>query len=299
MIVWGGYNGGINGTQLNTGGKYNPNTDSWTDISTTDAPGARQEHTAVWTDSEMIIWGGYLFDGNSHFLNTGGRYDPTTNSWTGTQILNAPTGRRYHTAVWTGDEMIVWGGHDENYTLLNTGGRYNPSTDNWIATSTNDAPIPRQSHTTVWTGNEMIVWAGWSGFGGGSYLDNGEGYGAQTWAPTGPPTPSPTPTPIPTPPIPGTGGRYNPIADAWRPTSTINAAPERENHTAVWTGSKMIVWGGNDLHGFLASGGRYCAQSEATPTPTPSPTPTPTATPAPTPRATPAPRRRPTPHPRP
>src|SRR4030095_4390459 len=37
---------------------------------------------------------------------------------------NAPTARRFHTAVWTGSEMIVWGGEDENLMLLNTGGRY-------------------------------------------------------------------------------------------------------------------------------------------------------------------------------
>ena len=81
MIVWGGYNG----SQLNTDGRYNPSTDSWTATSTTNAPSARQSHTAVWTGSEMIIWGGYFFDGSSHYFNTGGRYDPTTDSWTGNQ----------------------------------------------------------------------------------------------------------------------------------------------------------------------------------------------------------------------
>ena len=54
MIVWGG-----DGTRLlNTGGRYNPSTDSWTATSTTNAPGARSSHTAVWTGSEMIVWGG-------------------------------------------------------------------------------------------------------------------------------------------------------------------------------------------------------------------------------------------------
>src|SRR4030095_6732493 len=35
-------------------------------------------------------------------------------SWTATNTTNAPTGRFWHTAVWTGSEMIVWGGDDEN-----------------------------------------------------------------------------------------------------------------------------------------------------------------------------------------
>jgi len=59
MIVWGGYNS----SQLNTGGRYNPSTDSWTATSTTNVPSARQSHTAVWTGSEMIIWGGYFLTG--------------------------------------------------------------------------------------------------------------------------------------------------------------------------------------------------------------------------------------------
>ena len=43
---------------FNSGGRYNPSTDSWTATSTTDAPAARAGHTAVWTGSEMIVWGG-------------------------------------------------------------------------------------------------------------------------------------------------------------------------------------------------------------------------------------------------
>src|SRR5436305_2970932 len=76
MIVWGGVDGG---SVLNTGGRYNPGTDSWTATSTTSAPAGRDAHTAVWTGSEMIVWGG--FNGSSD-LNTGGRYNPGTDSRT-------------------------------------------------------------------------------------------------------------------------------------------------------------------------------------------------------------------------
>ena len=51
---------------------------TWTPTTHTNAPSARNSHTAVWTGSEMIIWGGW----NSPPLNTGGRYHPTTDSWT-------------------------------------------------------------------------------------------------------------------------------------------------------------------------------------------------------------------------
>ena len=53
----------------------------------------------------MIVWGGY---GNSGNVNTGGRYNPATDSWTSTSTTNAPEARYLHTAVWTGSEMIVW-----------------------------------------------------------------------------------------------------------------------------------------------------------------------------------------------
>ena len=130
--------------------------DTWTATSTANAVSSRIRHTAVWTGSEMIVWGGL---GSGSYLNTGGRYNPSTDSWTATSTTNAPAGRDNHTAVWTGSEMIVWGGYGGT-GYLNTGGRYNPSTDSWTATSTTNAPTGRYVHTAVWTGSEMIVWGG-------------------------------------------------------------------------------------------------------------------------------------------
>jgi hypothetical protein len=124
--------------------------DSWKATSRSNAPDRREWHTAVWTGSEMIVWGG------TGALITGGRYNPSTDTWTATSITGAPTYRELHTAVWTGTEMIVWGGIGGDW--LNTGGKYNPSTDSWTATSTTNAPARRDAHTAVWTGTEMIVW---------------------------------------------------------------------------------------------------------------------------------------------
>src|SRR6266540_4140508 len=81
-------------------------------------------------------------------------------TWTPTNLTGTPDARVFYTAVWTGSEMIVWGGEDENSLEINTGGRYNPSTDSWTATSTTNAPEGRGFHTAVWNGSEMIVWGG-------------------------------------------------------------------------------------------------------------------------------------------
>jgi len=59
-------------------------------------------------------------------------------------------------------------------------------------------------------------------------------------------------------PIYSAGGRYNAATDAWSPTNITGAPSARDGHTAVWTGTEMIVWGGN----YTASGGRYCVTAD-------------------------------------
>jgi N-acetylneuraminic acid mutarotase len=233
--------------------------DTWTATTITNAPVARYLHTAVWTGSEMIVWGGRP---GAHYLNTGGRYSPATDSWTATSTTNAAP-RAGHTAVWTGSEMIVWGGFDAG-GYSNTGGRYNPTTDSWITTSLINAPSPRASHTAVWTGSEMIVWGGTTDSTGGRYNPN-----TDSWTATS--TTNAAARAGHTAVWTGsemivwgganrlalnTGGRYNPSTDSWTATSTANAPSPRNSHTAVWTGSEMIVWGGSHRVG-LRTGGRY------------------------------------------
>jgi len=309
MIVWGGHNVS---TRFNTGGRYNPSTNSWMPTSTTNAPDAREIHTAVWTGSEMIVWGGV--GNNDFFLNSGGRYDPSTDSWTATNTTNAPGPRIRHTAVWTGSQMIVWGGENSGLDF-NTGGRYNPSTNSWTATSTTGAPTAREFHTAVWTGSEMIVWGG---DGPGGLFGSGTGGkfnpGTNSWTATNT-TGAPSAREFHTAVWTGrtmivwggadlsnyfnTGGRYNPNSDSWATTDTMDAPSAREFHTAIWTGSEMVVWGGLFFDGFnyhsLNTGARYCAPAGPTPTSTPTVTPTATQTPTPTPTASPTPTPTPTP----
>lgn len=210
MIVWGGSNRGI---YLNTGARYDPSTDAWTPISNLGAPSPRLRHTAIWTGTEMIVWGGY------YALDTGGRYNPVTDTWVPTSTVNAPSGRYYHSMIWTGTEMITWGGYNGNE--LNSGGRYNPGTDSWTATSMTNAPEPRTGHSATWTGTEMIVWGGSDS----TFFNN--------------------------------GFRYNPVTDVWILISNVNAPEPRGGHSAIWSGSELIIWGGANHTSYFNTGARY------------------------------------------
>jgi N-acetylneuraminic acid mutarotase len=95
---------------LNDGGQYDPAADAWSAATATGAPSVRVAHTAVWTGSTMIVWGGYAWGGPSSPFNDGGRYDPAADAWSAMTMAGAPSARAGHTAVWTGSRMIVWGG---------------------------------------------------------------------------------------------------------------------------------------------------------------------------------------------
>jgi hypothetical protein len=68
----------------------------------------------------MVVWGGTLQ--NPLRTNTGGRYDPVTDSWQSTTTSLVPEARSGHSAVFTGSGVLLWGGSD--IATLNTGGLY-------------------------------------------------------------------------------------------------------------------------------------------------------------------------------
>ena len=119
MIIWGG--------DGKTGGKYNPDTDTWSDMSLELFPSG-SNHKAVWTGSEMIVWGGTSFDGTTlSYLNTGAKYNPSTDTWTPFSSDTNASARAGHTMIWTGSEMIIWGGGKTGSNeLVNTGAKLTP-----------------------------------------------------------------------------------------------------------------------------------------------------------------------------
>jgi hypothetical protein len=214
MLIWGGIEPMVS-TYLNTGAQYDPGTDQWTPITTVQAASGRYSHTAVWTGDRMIVWGGI---GDTGMMSTGGKYDPQADAWTPMGTSGEPAGRLGHSAVWMGGRMIIWGGHDALSNRFNSGGLYDPVLNTWVATSLSGAPVARYDHTAVDAGGFMIVWGGEEGLGSGQ---------------------------------PGTGARFNPVSNTWSPIEAAGAPKTRSSHTAVWTGGRMVVWGGDPPGGDL------------------------------------------------
>ncbi|RPI12622.1 MAG: T9SS C-terminal target domain-containing protein [Ignavibacteriae bacterium] len=207
MVIWGGYS---NGNYVNTGGIYDAVNNTWTATSLTNAPCPREHYSVIWTGSKLLIWGGNI--GNGLCFKSGGIFDPVSNTWTSMDSTNAPTKRFFHTAIWTGSKMIVWGGaYNYSEASLKSGGTYDPVSNTWTLMDSVNAPSARNFHSAVWTGNKMVIWGGWF---------------------------SPSATFF------KTGGIYDPASNTWIPTDTVNAPTARADHKAVWTGNKMLIWGG-------------------------------------------------------
>src|SRR6185369_2418588 len=92
--------------------------------------------------------------------------------------------RTGNSAVWTGREMIVWGGGSQS-VWLGDGGVYDFQADTWRATSPSNALAGRWFHGAVWTGNEMLVWGGRSSFYDQNHYNDGARYNplTDTWSP--------------------------------------------------------------------------------------------------------------------
>ena len=268
LVVWGGEDGV---SVLASGGRliFDTSGPIWGPTSVDGQPAARTGHSLVSLGSTVVAWGGT--DG-TRYMNSGARYNPTrtaqpagpANTWFTLRTAAAP--RAGHSSVWTGSQLLVWGGRDADRTL-NSGGRYDPAIDNWSSMTDVGAPSARDLHTAVWSGSQMIVW------GGGANLASGGRYDPVTdrWSTlsaSGAPSGRVSHTAVwtgsrmivwggnSTSPL-NTGGRYDPTTDTWSAISTTGAPTARAYHTAVWTGSTMLVWGGAVVAVPLATGGRY------------------------------------------
>ena len=97
FIVWGGRD------EQDHGGAYDPVTDRWRRVSTAGAP-ELNGGVALWTGTRVIAWGG------DETCPRGGIYDPESDTWQPTTLVNARSQGTRFQAVWTDNEMLVFGG---------------------------------------------------------------------------------------------------------------------------------------------------------------------------------------------
>jgi N-acetylneuraminic acid mutarotase len=211
LIIWGG---GSEGEFLNDGAVYDPKQKEWRLMSQKNAPSPRWAHAAVWTGKEMIVWGGRSSFQMTAHKNDGGRYDPVADKWTPIETSLDIVGRSQLAAVWTGQELVAWGGVSDGGRTPGSGFRYNPATEAWAMLQSENAPKGRMEPCFVWSGKELIVWGG---------LWQGQKATAAT------------------------GGRYDPKTDQWKPITAAGAPVSLWTTKAVWTGEEMLLWGGAHL----------------------------------------------------
>lgn len=262
MLVWGGTTVVDSRNEiLSSGSIYDPAADRWTAMSDTGAPQGLPSPSVVWTGSELLVWGArsvYDAHGNKSLTASGGRFDVRANAWRSMQLRGAPQPRLGAAAVWTGAELMIWGGHDTSGPSLRSGGRYDPKAEQWVPIATWDGE-PVSGHpvgpiASTWTGNELIVWY-WAHK---SAANAGAKYSPVTnqWLPVS----SGGAVPVDAGVWTGrdmifVGGwnwshakgstsvaKYDPAADQWAPLASLNEP--RVSHKAVWTGNRVFVFGG-------------------------------------------------------
>lgn len=210
--------GGMGRDGLPLAGSYQPSAGQWTsDLGRTEAhaPKRIEGHSMVWTGAKLIVWGGTLPNGNNS--NLGAVYDPNAmpgQRWSPMSTVNVPSIRSGHTAIWTGQHMIMFsgGGPQSNADLIGSGGIYDFASNRWVLSLNSEMVMERLGHTATWNGHEMLI------FGGRSNRLRS---------------------------VFGQVFSFEPESRRWQGAHSQFGPSSRENHSAVWTGSSLIIWGGS------------------------------------------------------
>jgi len=217
LILWGGST--ARGERLfGDGARWRPGDDHWRTMAATRAPSPRSGAVAIWTGREVVIWGGRSAAPGSKTLNDGAAYDPASDQWRRLSLIGAPAGRIAAAGLWTGREVLIWGGKTSDRSeAACDGAAYDPRRDTWRTISARDC-LSRDSLRAVWTQRGLLV-VGETNSDAvyppreGALLPNGE----SRW-------------------------RNFPVGFGWNETA------------AVWTGRDLLMWGGFDGTNVVGSG---------------------------------------------
>jgi hypothetical protein len=135
--------------------KTAPETREWRAIAATPV-GFGQGVGMVALPDGIALWGGL---DSTAATGLGAVYDAERDAWT--VMPPSPISLRMgHSLVWTGHEVIAWGGQTgQQGDIRDDGAAYDPASNRWRTIA--PSPIGGRSFAqAVWTGSELIVWGG-------------------------------------------------------------------------------------------------------------------------------------------
>lgn len=210
-IIWGGLSDDL--IPLNTGLKYNITSDSWSEISTTNAPTARKDFMYSSYIQHLYIWGGRDADGN--YLNTGARYYSYNDTWqTIVPEGDVPSGRKGGVFVYSGyvSGLILFGGENAS-GKLNDLYYYSFITSRWILNNAGNPPSPRsEAKGIVYTSGDdyLLVWGG----------KDSSDYPLED------------------------GKKFSVGLNQWQAIASAPSGNARYDYSIVLSGDKALIWGG-------------------------------------------------------
>jgi hypothetical protein len=180
---------------------FDPTTQRWRRIVPALRPTVGAD--AVWTGEDAVFLETYGPSGEI----VGQAYRPTDDEWR--LIPRPPLSRAYGViTVWTGAELILWGGGDRGDPRAARGAAYDPASQTWRRIAR--APVRLNLSSGVWTGEDVIVF--------GSLLNR------KNWAAT--------PTSV--------GAAYDPSTDTWQELKPSALSPQATS--AVWLEDRLVAW---------------------------------------------------------
>ena len=160
LLVWGGElaDGDANsGALLSFDSAGKPLT--WSSLPVLDGFAGRSGHASVWEGQRFIVWGGRHRSGT--VLADGALWDSTTSKWTYLEAAGAPPARFDASAVWAGDELVVFGGSG-NQGPLSSGAAWSLSTRKWRTLPSQSSTGARNGALAAWTGSHLLIFGGLS-----------------------------------------------------------------------------------------------------------------------------------------
>ena len=172
VLVWKATPAGYPVPRFAFGGLLDPTTGMWSPVAEPPEVLDGYGDAVTWTNDGLFVWSGQASSTDSLLYDAGAMYDANTNSWS--TLTGSPLEDRVGaTAVWTGQQVLVFGGRLSGTTgqLATDNASYDPSTRKWslLPASRPDSQIRGDSLAAAtarwfafgtWTGNEAVVLGG-------------------------------------------------------------------------------------------------------------------------------------------